>query len=63
MDAQCPRCEARDFQPTARAHILVCGSCGAQTHRSALVHQIACNARLVAEILAERASRLVPLAN
>jgi len=61
LTAQCARCEAPDFQEAA--DILACLACGAQTSRAELLQQIARNARLVADVLAERARRFESLAN
>lgn len=60
--AQCPQCEAHDFRP-AELQFLSCVSCGTQTHQAELLHQIARNTRLAADVLAERARRLAALAN
>jgi len=60
--AQCPRCEARSFEPQ-RHDRFACKSCGASTPLSALLNQIACNARLSAEVLAGYAKLFARQAN
>lgn len=59
--AQCPRCEAAEFHEAA--DILSCLACGTQTSQAELLQQIARNARLVADVLAERARRFESPAN
>lgn len=59
--AQCARCEADEFQ--CRSDVLACLACGTQATRTDLLEQLACHARLVADVLAERARRFDALAN
>lgn len=54
--AQCPQCESHDFHPADNQQFLACTSCGAHTHQAELLQQIARTARLLAEVLAERAN-------
>jgi Zn ribbon nucleic-acid-binding protein len=63
MTAQCPQCESHDFHAADDLQFLACVSCGAQTHQAQLLRQIARNARLVADVLAERAKQVIPLSN
>jgi Zn ribbon nucleic-acid-binding protein len=54
--AQCPQCEAHDFHAPDRLQFLTCVSCGTQTREAELLQQIARNARLLADVLAERSN-------
>jgi Zn ribbon nucleic-acid-binding protein len=63
MTAQCPQCESHHFHPADELQFVACMSCGAQTHQAQLLRQIARNARLVADVLAERAKHVIPLTN
>ena len=63
MNAQCPQCEAHEFHAADNREFLACMSCGAQTGQAELVQQVARNAWLLADALAERAKQVVPLAN
>ena len=53
ITALCPRCEAPHFTVAGPAELLACGSCGTQVHQTALIAQIAANARLMADYMAE----------
>jgi len=63
LTAQCPHCEAHDFNPTQGLQLLACASCGAHTGQAELFQQIARNARLVADVLAQHAKHVIPLPN